>query len=145
MEYTISPVLMGGLVKEIAPDYIKIHIHGRLGVITIAPEYITCEEPLRVGHDMKFYFSYLRVTDEVFAMDLHGMRTVPPFPTMVYGIISEINDTAIKATLAEGMGTVAVPLRFVFTEVPLKIGQSVELYLSNMQVIGFRDIPAESI
>lgn len=136
---------MGGLVKEISPDYVKIHIHGRLGVITIAPEYISCEEPLRVGHDMKFYFSYLRVTNEIFATDLHGMHAVPPFPTMVYGTITEVNDTAIKASLSENMGTVAVPLRFVFTEVPLKEGQTVELYLSNMQVIGFRDIPAESI
>lgn len=145
MEYTIFPVLMGGLIKEIAADYIKVHIHGRLGVITISPEYITSEEPLKAGHDMTFYFSYLRVTHEIFATDLQGMRMTPPFPTMLYGTITEVNDTAVKVELAEGIGTVAVPLRFVFTDVTLQIGQSVELYLSNMQVVGFRDIPVKNI
>lgn len=145
MEYTIQPVLMGGLVKEVTSDYVKIHIHGRLGVITIAPEYITSDEPVRVGHDLKFYFSYLRVTDEIFDMDLQGMHTVPPFPVMLYGTITEVNDTAIKASIANGIGTIAVPLRFVFTDIPLKTGLSIEVYLSNMQVIGFRDIPKEQI
>lgn len=156
MEYTIQPVLMGGLVKEVTSDYVKIHIHGRLGVITIAPEYITSDEPVRVGHDLKFYFSYLRVTDEIFDMDLQGMHTVPPFPVMLYGTITEVNDTAIKASIGTSagtsagdgigeIGTVAVPLRFVFTDIPLKTGLSIEVYLSNMQVVGFKDIPSEQI
>ena len=34
-EYTINPVLMGGLVKEVTSDAVKVHLHGRLGVITI--------------------------------------------------------------------------------------------------------------
>lgn len=145
IDYTIAPVLMGGLIKEVTKEAVKIHIHGRLGVITIAPEYITSKEPLCPGHELSFYFSYLRVTTDVFAMDLQGMRTVPPFPSMVYGTIAEVNDTAIRAQLAEGIGTVAVPLRFVFTDVPLQVGQTVELYLSNMEVVGYRDIPIRSI
>lgn len=136
---------MGGLIKEITSDYVKIHIHGRLGVITIALEYVTCAEPLRTGHEVQFYFSYLRVTKERYSLDLQGMRTVPPFPVLVYGTITEVNDTAVLAGLPDGIGTVAVPLRSVFTDVPLRTGLSAELYLSNIQVIGFRDIPAERI
>lgn len=145
MEYTIFPVLMGGLIKEISPDYVKIHIHGRLGVITISPEYIICTEELKIGHELNFYFSYLRVTDEVFDVDLQGMHASEPFPTMIYGTITEVNDTAIKATLNNSIGSVAVPLRFVFTDVKLKPGLCVELYLSSMEVVGLREIPAETI
>ena len=39
-EYIINPVLMGGLVKEVTGDMIKVHLHGRLGVITVPAECI---------------------------------------------------------------------------------------------------------
>lgn len=135
MEYTINPVLMGGTVKSVSPGEVRLHIRGRLGVITIRPDYISGEEPPQIGSELSFYFSYLRVTDEVFAVDLCGLKQREPFPTMVYGSITEINDTAIKAAILGEIGTVAVPLRFVFTDVPLALGQSVEFYLSHMTII----------
>ena len=145
MDYMINPVLMGGIIKETAADRIKVHIHGRLGVITISPQYISWDQPLKPGCDLSFYFSYLRVVDHVFVMDMTGMHQTPPFPTMLYGTITEINYTAIRVTILEDIGTVAVPLRFVFTDHPLMLGQSVEFYLSHMQVTRFRNIPVETI
>ena len=35
MDYMINPIKMGGLIKEVQDDRIKVHLHGRLGVITI--------------------------------------------------------------------------------------------------------------
>ncbi|MGN0256402.1 MAG: CBO2463/CBO2479 domain-containing protein, partial [Chordicoccus sp.] len=34
-DYLINPILMGGLVKELDGDLVKVHLHGRLGVITV--------------------------------------------------------------------------------------------------------------
>ena len=42
-EYIINPVLMGGLVKEVTGDRVKVHLHGRLGVITVPAECILRE------------------------------------------------------------------------------------------------------
>lgn len=39
MDYIINPVKMGGLVKKVTDGMVKIHLHGRLGVITV-PESI---------------------------------------------------------------------------------------------------------
>ncbi|MCD7981193.1 MAG: hypothetical protein LUF32_02580 [Clostridiales bacterium] len=135
MEYRINPVRMSGLVKEITEEYVKIHIHGRLGVITIRPACISAVRPIRVGCELTFFFSYLRVTDDVFAVDMSGMFRPDPWPTMLYATITEVNDTAIMATISDGIGTVAVPLRFVFTDVPLKEGLQTEFWLSHMQEI----------
>ena len=32
-DYTIHPVMMGGLVKDVSGKRVKIHLHGRLGVL----------------------------------------------------------------------------------------------------------------
>lgn len=32
MDYMINPIKMGGLIKEVQDDRIKVHLHGRLGV-----------------------------------------------------------------------------------------------------------------
>lgn len=44
MDYMINPIKMGGLIKEVQDDRIKVHLHGRLGVITI---------PKRLGHHFR--------------------------------------------------------------------------------------------
>lgn len=144
MEYRINPVRMSGLVREITEEYVKIHIHGRLGVITIRPACISAGRPIRIGSELTFFFSYLHVTNDVFAVDVSGMLRPEPWPTMLYATITEINDTAIKATISGGIGTVAVPLRFVFTDLPLREGLQAEFWLSHMQEIGYRNIPPET-
>ena len=45
-----------------------------------------------------------------------------------------MNDTAAKILIDSDLGTVAVPRRWLFTDVPLEVGQNVEFYLSRMQV-----------
>ncbi|MGN0505725.1 MAG: CBO2463/CBO2479 domain-containing protein [Lachnospiraceae bacterium] len=146
MDYIINPVLMGGLVKEVKGDFVKVHLHGRLGVITVPRALVLEEMQLKPGHEMQFYFSYLQVNEAPYDYDSSSIccdRVLEP--CLVGGIITEVNDTAIKADIMNELGTVAVPRRFVFTDVPLKEGQNIEFYFSPMHVIGKREIPAESI
>lgn len=145
LEYMINPVLMGGLVKEIKEDMVKVHLHGRLGVIVIPRKYILTKENIVIGTEMQFYFSYLEVNQTPYDYDTDGIKKGIFEPCFLGGTISEVNDTAIKAEMMEHLGTVAVPRRWVFTSDALKEGQNVEFYFSPMKVIGKRDIPAESI
>ena len=46
MDYMINPIKMGGLIKEVQDDRIKVHLHGRLGVITIPKRLVITSEPL---------------------------------------------------------------------------------------------------
>ena len=39
LDYTINPILMGGLVKSVDAGIVKVHLHWRLGVIEIPREY----------------------------------------------------------------------------------------------------------
>lgn len=41
-------------------------------------------------------------------------------PVLAGGVLSEVNDTAIKADCLGGLATIAVPRRWVFTDVALK-------------------------
>ena len=147
VDYMINPILMGGLVKEVGEKIIKVHLHGRLGVIEIPREYILDQGiAIEIGHDMQFYFSYIQVNENPYDYDCTSMKNEKNFePCLVGGRITEVNDTAIKADIMEDLGTVAVPRRWVFTDVPLQEGQNVEFYMSPMRIIGKRDIPAESI
>ena len=52
IDYIIQPVLMGGLIKEVAEDKIKVHLHGRLGVITVSRKIIHYTEELVPGHEV---------------------------------------------------------------------------------------------
>lgn len=146
MDYMINPVLMGGLVKETSADQIKVHLHGRLGVITVPKRIVADQMQLEPGHELCFYFSYLQVRAEPYDYDSAAMDPqVPISPCFLGGVLSEVNDTAVKAMIQDGLGTVAVPRRWVFTNEALREGQSVEFYFSCMKVTGKRDIPAESI
>lgn len=51
------------------------------------------------------------------------------------GKISEVNDTAVKVSISGRLGVITVPLRWVFTDKPLTIGQEVEFYFSYMNVL----------
>ena len=146
MNYMINPVLMGGLVKEVTADVVKVHLHGRLGVITVPKSMILDPVVPEPGHEMQFYFSYLQVNETPYDYDGSPISRDREFaPCLLGGTISEVNDTAIKADIMEHMGTVAVPRRWVFTDLALKEGQNVEFYFSPMHVSGKRDIPIESI
>ena len=63
----------------------------------------------------------------------------------VGGVLTEVNDTAVKCEMPGGTGTVAVPRRWVFTDQALAVGQTAGFYFSPMRLIGKRDIPVQSI
>lgn len=148
----IQPVLMGGLVKEVIKDRIKVHLHGRLGVITVPKNIVlndssVCsgqKEPVP-GHEMEFYFSYFDVSENPYEHDASAIKNAIFTPCFISGVITEVNDTAIKAELMDNLGTAAVPRRWVFTDVELQTGQTVEFYFSPMKIVGKKDIPVESI
>lgn len=146
LDYIINPVLMGGLVKEVTEDALKVHLHGRLGVITVPKSLVLDPVELEPGHEMQFYFSYLQVNETPYDYDGSAISRDREFtPCFVGGTVTEVNDTAIKADIMEDMGTVAVPRRWVFTDLALQEGQNVEFYFSPMHVTGKREIPVESI
>ncbi|MGN0374766.1 MAG: CBO2463/CBO2479 domain-containing protein [Butyrivibrio sp.] len=146
LDYIINPVMMGGLVKKVYDDSVKVHLHGRLGVITVPKALVLENIQLQPGHEMQFYFSYLQVNDVPYDYDSTSIRCDKMLePCLVGGTITEVNDTAIKADIMDMLGTIAVPRRFVFTDSVLQTGQNVEFYFSPMHVIGKRDIPVESI
>jgi hypothetical protein len=146
MDYIVNPVKMGGLVKEVYEDRVKVHLHGRLGVITVPKRLIMSDETLVIGHEMEFYFSYIQVVENPYDYDCSDMKTDHEIaPCLLGGKITQVNDTAIKVAIMNDLGTIGVPRRWAFTPVTMEEGQDVEFYFSCMKVIGKRDISAESI
>ena len=146
MDYMINPIKMGGLIKEVQDDRIKVHLHGRLGVITIPKRLVITSEPLEPGHEMEFYFSYIQIVENPYDYDSSDMVTDHEIePCLLGGRIMEVNDTAVKVNIMNDLGCIAVPRRWIFTPVVLKNGQETEFYFSCMKVVGKRDIPVESI
>lgn len=145
-DYIINPVKMGGLVKELSGDNVKVHLHGRLGVITVPRHMILSQEMLETGHEMEFYFSYIHVTTEGLDYDATELSVNHEFsPCLLGGTISEVNDTAVRVEIMDSLGNITVPRRWVFTNVPLTTGLQTEFYFSCMRVVGKRDMPAEFI
>lgn len=62
------------------------------------------------------------------------MMQVELVPQLTKAKIIEINDTAVKVSIQGRLGVIMVPLRWIFTDKPLEIGQDVEFYFSYMQV-----------
>lgn len=146
LDYIINPIRMGGLVKEVDDKNIKVHLHGRLGVITVPKRLVITSEELEPGHEMEFYFSYIQIVENPYDYDSMDMTIAHEIqPVLLGGKISEVNDTAIKVDIQDSLGTIAVPRRWAFTPMELKNGQDTEFYFSCMQVVGKRDIPVESI
>lgn len=144
-DYIINPVVMGGLVKEAEHDMVKVHLHGRLGVLTVPRRLVSGTDSVVPGQQTEFYFSYIQVNETPYEYDCSSLDAMEFLPALVGGTITEVNDTAIQARIMNGLGTVAVPRRWVFTDLPLSEGQNIEFYLSPMRVVGMRDIPAECI
>ncbi|MGN0242286.1 MAG: CBO2463/CBO2479 domain-containing protein [Candidatus Weimeria sp.] len=146
IDYLIQPVLMGGLVKETDGDLVKIHLHGRLGVITVPRKVIRGNITPEPGHEMQFYFSYFQVTDQPLDYDDTPMTEGEELiPCLLGGNLTEVNDTAVKLRIMDGLGSAAVPRRWVFTDVKLTEGLFAEFYFSGVRIIGKRKIPVEQI
>ena len=146
MDYIINPVLMGGLVKSVEDGRVTVHLHGRLGVITVPRRLVVDDIPLEPGHEVQFYFSYLQVNETPYDYDCSAMDPRQELtPCLVGGRFTEVNDTAVKFKIMQELGTVAVPRRWVFTPVALAEGQNAEFYFSCMKVVGKREIPVRSI
>lgn len=144
--YQINPVLMGGLVKEATDHSVKIHLHGRLGVLEVPRSMIVGDTEIETGHELQFYFSYIKVVEDAFDYDFSDLNTNHSIrPCFINGKLVEVNDTAGKVEIANGFGTVAVPRRWFFTPLFLEVGQDVEFYLSCMEVMQKREIPASFI
>jgi hypothetical protein len=56
-------------------------------------------------------------------------------PKLLEGTIDEIHDVGVKIRLKGRMGVLTLPLRAVFTDKKLEVGNTVELYLSYARVI----------
>lgn len=56
-------------------------------------------------------------------------------PQLTKGKIVEITDTYVKVSLQGRLGVITVPLRWVFTEKELNLGQEVEFYFSYFNVL----------
>ena len=137
---------MGGLVKEVSDGNVKVHLHGRLGVITVPERLIITDIPIEPGCEMEFYFSYIQVIKNPYDYDSSDMTTEPePEPCLLGGVLNEVNDTAVGVTIMNNLGIIRVPRRWIFTPVTLEEGQEAEFYFSCMKVIGKKDIPVESI
>lgn len=146
LDYIINPVKMGGLVKEVTDDKVKIHLHGRLGVIKVAPKLFRYAGPIEIGHETEFYFSYIQVVKDTLDYDASEMNAEGEMiPSLLGGVITEVNDTAIEVAIMNDLGSIAVPRRWAFTPMTLEEGQNVEFYFSPIDVVGKRDIPVESI
>ncbi len=132
----ISPVLMGGTVRELRDGQVKVHLHGRLGVLTVPRRLVVEQERLAVGAEVKFFFSYLWIAPHRGDYETAAMDPAEEiFPALLGGEVTEVNDTAVKVTVTGGLGTVAVPRRWVFTDVPLAVHQCAEFYFSCMHLV----------
>ena len=137
---------MGGLIMKVSSDMVKIHLHGRLGVLTVPLRLICGEEMPVPGQTVRFYFSYLQVTEVPYDYDSAAMNPREEIsPCLLGGTIIQVNDTAAKIEIMEKMGTVAVPRRWLFTPFPLEMGQTVEFYLSCISIAEKRDISTQIV
>ncbi len=136
MDFLINPILMGGTVKEVAGDTVKVHFHGRLGVLTVPRRLIIEPGIVAAGQQTKFFFSYLRIVPSGYDDDTVAMDPAQEiFPALLHGTLTEVNDTAVKVEMAGGYGTIAVPRRWVFTDVALAVGETAEFYFSCMHLV----------
>lgn len=134
LDYQLNPVLMEGTVTKAAADDVALNLRGRLGVIHAAPSLFLHQ--LREGRKFRFYFSYMQIVEAPLDYDYAPLEKDREFtPVLAGGVFSEVNDTAIKADCLGGLATIAVPRRWVFTDVALKEGEYTEFYISPMAAV----------
>ncbi len=140
VEYIINPILMGGQVREAAPGTVKVNLHGRLGVITVPERLVICNGNIEPGAEAQFYFSYVQVHTAPYDYDDSSIQHGEFTPCLLGGAIDEVNDTAIRLSIMNELGTVAVPRRWVFADAPLSEGQNAEFYLSPMKIVENQEV-----
>lgn len=134
LDYQLNPVLMEGTVTKAVADDVALNLRGRLGVIHAAPSLFLHQ--LREGRKFRFYFSYMKIVEAPLDYDYAPLEKDREFtPVLAGGVLSEVNDTAIKADCLGGLATIAVPRRWVFTDVALKEGEYTEFYISPMAAV----------
>ena len=134
LDYQLNPVLMEGTVTKAVADDVALNLRGRLGVIHAAPSLFLHQ--LREGRKFRFYFSYMQIAEAPLDYDYAPLEKDREFtPVLAGGVLSEVNDTAIKAGCLGGLATIAVPRRWVFTDVALKEGEYTEFYISPMAAV----------
>ncbi len=131
--FALNPLRMGGMVKEASGAFITVHLHGRLGVLTVPAWFARRDGQIEIGQSLQFYFSYLQVVEMPCVYDTDVISSGgEAFPCLLGGVITQVNDTAVKADILHQLGSIAVPRRWVFTDRALKEGQQVAFYLSLM-------------
>lgn len=135
LDYQICPVQMGGVVTAVEKDDVKINLNGRLGVLHIAPQYLSSQNHTAPGDAVTFYFSYIQTVVKPLDYDYTPLHSgSDDGPCLVGGTLEEVNDTAVKVVVGSHIGTIAVPRRWVFTDSPLAVGQAAEFYLSRIYI-----------
>ena len=56
-------------------------------------------------------------------------------PYLTRGVITALNETCITVNVVGRLGTITVPLRWIFTDTQPAIGQTVEFYFSYMKTV----------
>ncbi|MCO7127604.1 hypothetical protein NIE88_17815 [Sporolactobacillus shoreicorticis] len=56
-------------------------------------------------------------------------------PKLLPGTILEVSERDVKVTLKGRMGIIQVPLRSVISDHALQVGQTIQVYLSYIQVV----------
>jgi hypothetical protein len=56
-------------------------------------------------------------------------------PQLAKGIITDVSGASVTVSVIGRLGVITVPLRWVFTDKPLQLGQTVEFYFSYMIVL----------
>lgn len=133
VDYTLNPTLMTGTVKSIADGQVTLNLRGRLGLITVPETVIVTSEKLQPQMTLTFYFSYLQVVTTDLDYDSTELRQAKTaVPCLLGGQVIHVDDTAVRVAIMDGLGTIYVPRRWVFTPVTITTGLKVEFYLSAM-------------
>ena len=56
-------------------------------------------------------------------------------PRLLHGVIKDVTELGVRVGVNGRMGVLSLPLRCVFTDKPLEVGQEVEFYLSYINVL----------
>ena len=56
-------------------------------------------------------------------------------PRLLRGVIKEVTEVGVRIGVNGRMGVLSLPLRCVFSDKPLQVGQEVEFYLSYVNVL----------
>lgn len=61
MQVELNPLLTRAKVVNISDTAVKVSIQGRLGVITVPLRWVFTDKTLKIGQEVEFYFSYMKI------------------------------------------------------------------------------------